>query len=136
MSGMANMELMLLRTSIIKTDKNKARNMFGTVDEYGVLEYGQVFVQYSHIIDEKLDAADKIPTMPPNVLDNVRVVITKNPCHHPGDIRTFTAVDRPELRHLVDVVVFPQKGSRPHPNEISGSDLDGKKQNRFDQIVE
>jgi len=111
----------------IKTAKNKARNMFGIVDEYGVLEYGQVFIQFSHINDEKLDEADKQPSEPPKILDNVKVVITKNPCHHPGDLRTFTAVDRVELRHLVDVVVFPQKGHRPHPNEISGSDLDGKK---------
>ncbi|CAF0936913.1 unnamed protein product [Adineta ricciae] len=109
----------------IKVARDKARNMFGIVDEYGVLEYGQVFIQYSHINDEKLESPDKPAVVPPKVLDNVQVVITKNPCHHPGDLRTFTAVDRRELRHLVDVVVFPQKGLRPHPNEISGSDLDG-----------
>jgi hypothetical protein len=28
--------------------------MFGIVDEYGVLEYGEVFIQYNHMNDEKL----------------------------------------------------------------------------------
>ena len=54
-----------------------------------------------------------------------KVVIAKSPCVHPGDVRVFTAVDDPALHHLVDCVAFPSKGNRPHPNELSGSDLDG-----------
>ncbi|KAK1282031.1 RNA-dependent RNA polymerase 6 [Acorus calamus] len=53
------------------------------------------------------------------------VVIAKNPCLHPGDVRILEAVDIPELHHLFDCLVFPQKGERPHANEASGSDLDG-----------
>ncbi|KAK9931741.1 hypothetical protein M0R45_019006 [Rubus argutus] len=54
-----------------------------------------------------------------------KVVVAKNPCLHPGDVRVLRAVNVPELLHMVDCVIFPQKGLRPHPNECSGSDLDG-----------
>lgn len=54
-----------------------------------------------------------------------KVIMVKNPCLHPGDIRILEAVDLPELHSMVDCLVLPQNGPRPHPNEVSGSDLDG-----------
>ncbi|CAF1557797.1 unnamed protein product, partial [Didymodactylos carnosus] len=138
----------LISRTRIRVSKEKARNMFGVVDEYGVLEPKQVFIQYSRMHTSKLDENSQNKYSRSDneeiVLEG-KVIITKNPCHHPGDLRIFEAVNYPRLHHLKDVVVFPQKGSelyipifclviydcyiiigdRPHPNEISGSDLDG-----------
>lgn len=52
-------------------------------------------------------------------------ILARNPSLHPGDIRVVRAVDRPELRHLYDVVVFPQTGDRDLASMCSGGDLDG-----------
>ena len=54
-----------------------------------------------------------------------KVIVAKNPCLHPGDIRVLHVVDVPTLHHMMDCLVFPQKEEKPHPNECSGSDLDG-----------
>ena len=51
------------------------------------------------------------------------VVVTRNPCLHPGDVRQLEAVDVPQLGHLVDCIVFPRRGSRPHPNEMAGKNI-------------
>lgn len=53
------------------------------------------------------------------------LMVTRNPCLHPGDIRVLTAVNRPELSHLYNVVVFSSKGTRPMCNMMAGGDLDG-----------
>ncbi|RWS09175.1 RNA-dependent RNA polymerase 1-like protein [Dinothrombium tinctorium] len=98
----------------IKISRNKGRTMFGVVDETGQLEYGQVFVRYTNA--ETKEVEDPLKGT---------VFITKFPCIHPGDIRLFEAVDIKELHHIVDCVVFPKKGPRPHPDEMAGSDLDG-----------
>ena len=106
----------LLKRTRIEIDADKGRSMMGTADETGTLEYGEVFVQYSANLNR--------PGVETRVLTGT-VVIAKNPCFHPGDMRKFRAVENPVLQHMVDVVVFPVKGERPHPNEMSGSDLDG-----------
>ncbi|CAF4445699.1 unnamed protein product, partial [Rotaria sp. Silwood2] len=54
------------------------------------------------------------------------VLVTKNPCLYSGDLRRLEAVDIPTLRPFIhDCIVFPVVESRPHSNEIAGSDLDG-----------
>ncbi|XP_057824218.2 RNA-dependent RNA polymerase 2 isoform X2 [Cryptomeria japonica] len=107
---------------------SKGRTLMGCLDETGTLNYGEVFIQVSRantkLFDDGLsDSVSK--EMDKNCILQGKVVVAKNPCLHPGDIRVLCAVDVPELHHMIDCLVFPQKGERPHPNECSGSDLDG-----------
>jgi RNA-dependent RNA polymerase len=114
----------LLQRTRIRIPPNEGRNMIGIVDEYNVLKPDQVYIQYTILNRDSLDN-DNNNNNKTKVLNNCKVVITKNPCHHPGDIRTFTAINDPRLKHLKDVIVFSQQGARPAPHDISGSDLDG-----------
>ncbi|CEM03318.1 unnamed protein product [Vitrella brassicaformis CCMP3155] len=86
--------------------------LFGVSDEAGVLEEGEVHVRIRR------------PNEPPQTIQG-DVNVSKNPAFDPGDTRVLRAVSRKELEHCVNVIVFPVKGERPHPNELSGSDLDG-----------
>ena len=89
--------------------------LMGVIDESRKLSYGQVFVNVTDPVN---------PRHTPRVIKGL-VAIAKNPCFHPGDVRTLQAVDVPALHHLVDCLVFPTFGPRPHTDECSGSDLDG-----------
>ncbi|KAK2989890.1 hypothetical protein RJ640_019473 [Escallonia rubra] len=104
------------------------RSMMGCLDETRTLEYGQVFVQFSCLGGRPL-YDDSLMSNPGGSgrhrIVVGKVIVAKNPCLHPGDVRVLKAVNVPALHHMVDCVVFPQKGTRPHPNECSGSDLDG-----------
>ena len=108
--------------------KNKARiyiqdsaYVIGIMDEYGILEYGQAFLR---IRRKNLD-----------LTLNKKCTIAKCPCLHPGDIRVldfkcYIEGDETTKKYKIfdtyeNVLIFPSKGERPHPNECSGSDLDG-----------
>ena len=108
--------------------KNKARIYIeesayvkGIMDEFNVLEYGEA---YLHIKRDNFDL----------ILDK-KCAVAKCPCLYPGDIRLLTfrkyhknniATKKYEIfNRYENVIIFPSKGKRPHPNECSGSDLDG-----------
>lgn len=92
-----------------------ARSMMGCLDESSTLNYGEVFVQFSdagscHLNDSIMPTSSS--RLQRRSIIQGRVVVAKNPCLHPGDVRVLTAVDVPALHHMVDCVVFPQKGMR------------------------
>ncbi|KAI5353374.1 hypothetical protein L3X38_006267 [Prunus dulcis] len=101
------------------------RSLMGCLDETGTMEYGQVFVQCSQRVVFGGNSNSRATSSEDNFIVEGNVVVAKNPCLHPGDVRVLRAVNVLALHHMVDCVVFPQKGNRPHPNECSGSDLDG-----------
>ncbi|KAK6123360.1 hypothetical protein DH2020_042898 [Rehmannia glutinosa] len=108
----------------------KGRVLVGCLDETGILEYGQVYVRVTMNKAEVQCGGNQRFFRRVDENTSVvkgKVVVTKNPCLHPGDVRVLEAVWDVKLQesNLVDCLVFPQKGDRPHPNECSGGDLDG-----------
>lgn len=92
----------------------KSRLLFGVCDAWGVLRPGQCAVKVTMDGDGQ-----------PYALRGTKVLVTRNPCLHPGDLQKLDAVERPELAHLVDCIVFPTTGRRPAADMMSGGDLDG-----------
>lgn len=94
---------------------DRARNMLGVVNTTGKLRYGEVFVQCTEICSPQVQQQG-----PPKVtVIEGTVLVTKCPCLHPGDVRKFTAVNVLEVYHVVDCIVFPAQGPRPHPDEMA-----------------
>lgn len=95
----------------------KGRSMMGCLDETRTLEYGQVFIQVSCAGKTQFHSSGfsmfrGSESDDHTVVVKGKVVVAKNPCLHPGDIRVLFAVDFPHLHHMVDCIVFPQKGHR------------------------
>jgi hypothetical protein len=92
--------------------------LIGILDETGILEEGQIFC----IVD--VDGRARVITGK----DGQRVIITRSPALHPGDVQLATAVKVPEsspLMQLRNCICFSQKGTRDLPSKLSGGDLDG-----------
>ncbi|ERM99496.1 hypothetical protein AMTRI_Chr10g230970 [Amborella trichopoda] len=108
---------------------SKGRVLLGCLDESGTLSQGEVFLRVTmtkaELENDGQPFFERIDETTSVVVG--AVVVTKNPCLHPGDVRVLQAVSGLELvdQGMVDCLVFPQNGERPHPNECSGGDLDG-----------
>jgi hypothetical protein len=100
----------------------KSRLLFGVCDPTsknqrpGKLREGECFVRIT-------DDGDGVA----RTIINTEVMVTRNPCLHPGDLQKFKAVDVREFSDLVDCIVFSTQGSRPSADLMSGGDLDGDK---------
>jgi RNA-dependent RNA polymerase len=71
--------------------------LLGVSDEWDCLQEGEI---YATIFDEQTGVSQYITG---------RVLLTRSPQIHPGDLQFATAVRRPELSHLKNVIVFSCK---------------------------
>lgn len=96
----------------------KGAVVLGTTDLTQTLGPGEVFINLS--ADEQAEHE--------GVLEG-HVLVTRNPCYHPGDVRVLRAVNtsNSHLRELKDQIVFPSRSDcrRPHADEMGGGDVDG-----------
>ncbi|KAF2849275.1 rna-dependent rna polymeras-like protein [Plenodomus tracheiphilus IPT5] len=94
--------------------------LYVIMDETGVLRESEVYIPTkSHDITGLSSRS--------TILRD-RVVITRAPALHPGDVQIVRAVDVPQdspLQALHNCVVFSQQGARDLPSQLSGGDLDG-----------
>ena len=102
----------------------KSAYLLGVADETNTLKSNEVFI---HI--EKINKYNNNFIEEDIILEG-DILITKNPCLHPGDLRIVKSINNNEinnkLKHMKNVVVFSsEKGKRPIQNMISGGDLDG-----------
>ncbi|KAM0414583.1 hypothetical protein ACHAPT_013578 [Fusarium lateritium] len=101
---------------------DKGVTLFGVMDETGFLEAGEVYVTYDKTYGvsngRRINAT----------LQDGRILVTRSPALHPGDIQVAEMVTPPKghsLRNLQNCIVFSQKGQRDMPSMLSGGDLDG-----------
>ncbi|KAF8581580.1 RdRP-domain-containing protein [Ramaria rubella] len=95
----------------------KSWKLVGVVDAHNILEPHQI---YACIVRGEGSSPQYIKGT---------ILISKSPTIHPGDVQFAEAIGAPPtgspLLALTNCVVFSQRGDRPLPNMLSGSDLDG-----------
>lgn len=85
--------------------------LIGIADPQSLLEPGEIHVAFSSLLDRSRLEGD--------------VLIARHPALRSSDIQKVTAVYKPELDYLVDVVVFSTRGPRPLASKLAGGDYDG-----------
>ena len=97
----------------------RATNIYGVADPLSILEPGEIHVYFSSSFVDDMTGE----TYP--FLDNRELLVGRQPARRPSDMQKVRAVFKWELAHLVDVVVFPSRGTYPLAGKLQGGDYDG-----------
>lgn len=97
----------------------KSAFLYGVADPLGVLAPGEVHIQFSRpFIDDMTEEHFRY-------LNDIDLLVARQPACRRSDIQKVRATTRPELAHLVDVVVFSSRGQYPLAGKLQGGDYDG-----------
>lgn len=94
-------------------------NVFAIADPLGCLNPGEVHLGFSErLVDEQSGSYNMM-------LNDVELVVCRQPALRGSDIQKVRGVFKPELGHLFDVIVFPSRGVFPLAERMQNGDYDG-----------
>ena len=103
----------------LKPRVGRSTNVFAIADPLGCLDPGEVHLAFSeNFIDEQSGSNDMM-------LHDVELVVGRQPALRGSDMQKVRGVFKPELMHLLDVVVFPSRGVFPLAERMQNGDYDG-----------
>jgi hypothetical protein len=97
----------------------KSAFLYGVADPLGILAPGEIHVQFSTWFVDDVTEDSYL------CLDDVEVLVARQPACRRSDLQKVRAITHPKLGHLVDVVVFPTRGQYPLAGKLQGGDYDG-----------
>lgn len=113
------------RCNILKDRLNipigRSAYVFCVPDVTGTLEEGEVHLAFSGTFKDEASGFQDTG------LNDMDVLVARNPALRACDIQKVHAVVNPSLSRLKDVIVFSTKGSTPLAEVLSGGDYDGDK---------
>ncbi|KAH7066941.1 RNA dependent RNA polymerase-domain-containing protein [Paraphoma chrysanthemicola] len=103
----------------LRAPLGKATFMYGIADPVGVLQPGEVHIQFSSPFNDRYTGSSY------RNLQGLEAIFARQPACRASDIQKGRVVCHPSLSHLVDVVVFPRRGPFPLAGKLQGGDYDG-----------
>ncbi|KAF2443222.1 hypothetical protein P171DRAFT_487174 [Karstenula rhodostoma CBS 690.94] len=105
--------------SKLRVPLHKSTFVLGIADPFGILEPGEVHMEFSTPFTDELTGGRL------RSLENMDILVSRQPACRRSDIQKVRTVRRTELSHLIDVIVFPTKGQYPLAGKLQGGDYDG-----------
>ena len=103
----------------LKPRVGRSVTVFAIADPLGCLEPGEVHLAFSKdFIDEQSGSYHMM-------LDSIELVVGRQPALRGSDMQKVRAVFKLELRHLLNVIVFPSRGVFPLAERMQNGDYDG-----------
>ncbi|KIW45901.1 uncharacterized protein PV06_01607 [Exophiala oligosperma] len=93
--------------------------VFCVPDPTGKLKHDEVCLNFSKAVKDPRSGMSEL------VLNDIEVLVARNPAYLASDVQKRKAVYIHELRHYRNVIIFPTTGTRPLASMLSGGDYDG-----------
>lgn len=103
----------------LKPRVGRSVSVFAIADPVGCLNPGEVHLAFSENFVDEQSGFNSIG------FHDIELVVCRQPALRGSDMQKVRGIFKPELRHLLDVIIFPSRGVFPLAERMQNGDYDG-----------